>query len=110
MLNASTLQLTDCTTTYVAGVIDCDRDGLLYTSVPQDGNWSAYVDGVAVDATLVGDVMLSIPMTEGVHTVELRYRNEAFEYGAVISLGCAAVFGGIVLGCWLVRRKKKETM
>ena len=110
VLNASTLQLTDCTTTYVAGVIDCDRDGLLYTSVPQDGNWSAYVDGVAVDATLVGDVMLSIPMTEGVHTVELRYRNEAFEYGAVISLGCAAVFGGIVLGCWLVRRKKKETM
>ena len=109
VLNASTLKLTDFSTTYVAGVIDCDRDGLLYTSIPQDGNWTAYVDGVAVETVLVGDVMLSIPMTEGVHTVEFRYRSKAFEYGALLSLGCAPLFGGIVLGSWLARHKKKET-
>ena len=108
ILAASVLQLTDCTSTYVSGVIDCDRDGLLYTSIPQDGNWTAYVDGEAVETVLVGDVMLSIPMTEGAHTVEFRYTNTAFEYGAVISLACAAVFGGVVLGAWLIRRKKDK--
>ena len=109
ILNASTLRLSECTSTYISGVIDCNRDGLLYTSIPQDGNWTAYVDGEIVEAVLVGDVMLSIPMTEGTHTVEFRYTNAAFEYGALISLGCAAVFGGIVLGAWLARRKKKGT-
>ncbi len=108
ILSASTWKLTQCSTDYISGVIDCNRDGLLYTSVPQDGNWTAYVDGEMVDTLLVGDVMLSIPMTEGTHTVELRYQNRAFEYGALISLGCAAIFGGIILGSHLASRKKKK--
>ncbi len=108
ILSASVLRLTQCTSTYVSGVIDCDRDGLLYTSIPQDGNWSAYVDGEKVEPVLVGDVMLSIPMTQGAHTVEFRYTNDAFRYGTIISLGCAAVFGGIILGTRLISRRKKQ--
>ena len=107
VLNASTWNLTECTTTYISGTIRCDRDGLMYTSVPQDGNWIAYVDGERVEPVLVGEVMLSIPMTEGVHEVELRYENKAYEYGLLISIGCAAAFGGICLGAWLIRRKKR---
>jgi len=107
VLKASTWQLTDCTSTYVSGVIRCDRDGLLYTSVPQDGNWIAYLDGEKVEPVLVGEVMLSIPVTQGTHTVELRYENKAYEYGLLISVCCAAVFGGICLGAWLIRRKKR---
>ena len=108
VLKQSTLELTECTTDYISGVIDCNRDGLLYTSIPQDGNWIAYVDGEPAETVLVGDVMLSIPMRQGTHIVEFRYQNRAFEYGRLISLGCAAIFGGIVLGQWLVNRKKKE--
>ncbi|MBQ5819460.1 MAG: hypothetical protein IIW32_06340, partial [Bacteroides sp.] len=52
---------------------------------------------------LVGEVMLSIPMTEGAHEVELRYENKAYEYGLLISVCCAAVFGGICLGAYLIR-------
>jgi uncharacterized membrane protein YfhO len=107
VLNASTWQLTDCTTTYISGTIRCNRDGLLYTSVPQDGNWIAYVDGQPAETILVGEAMLSIPMTEGLHTVELRYENKAYEYGLLISVCCAATFGGICLGAYLIRRKKK---
>jgi hypothetical protein len=108
VLNASVWQLTDCTSTYISGTIRCDRDGLMYTSVPQDGNWIAYVDGERVEPVLVGEVMLSIPMAEGVHEVELRYENKAYEYGKFISFGCAGVFAAIVLCHWLIRRKKKE--
>ncbi len=108
-LSCCTLGLTECSTTYASGVIHCDRDGLLYTSIPQDGNWVAYVDGQEVETVSMCDVMLSVPITQGVHTVEFRYRNTAFELGGLISLGCAAVFGGIVLGCWLAKRKKRTT-
>ena len=38
ILNTSTLQLTEFSNTYISGVIDCNRSGLLYTSIPQCGN------------------------------------------------------------------------
>ncbi len=130
ILNAATLKLTEFSNTYISGVIDCNRDGLLYTSVPQcgndrtekvvdeqgnvtpattspEGNWVVYVDGVKADHVLVGNAMIAVELTEGVHTVELRYENKAFEYGCIISIICAAVFGGIVLVDYLRKRKKK---
>ena len=130
-LAASTLELTEFSDTYISGIIDCNRDGLLYTSVPQcgnertestidedgkahkattspEGNWSVYVDGVKVDNVLVGNAMIAVELTEGLHTVELRYENKAYEYGNLISACCAGVFGTIVLCDYLLRRKKKE--
>ena len=131
VLSASTLQLTEFSNTYISGIIDCDRDGLLYTSIPQcgndrtertvaedgsiikattspEGNWVVYVDGVRTDNVLVGNAMVAVELTQGVHTVEFRYENKAFKYGCAISIGCATIFGGIVLCQWLIRRKKQE--
>ena len=96
VLNASTLELTEFTNTRVAGTIRCDRDGLLYTSIPQNGNWYAQVDGKPVEITLVGDAMVGIALTEGEHEVTFVYRNAAFSLGWKISLACAAVFGVLV--------------
>ena len=96
ILSASTLKLTEFTTTYVAGEINCDRDGLLYTSVPQNGNWHIYVDGEEAEAILTGDVMMGVELTEGEHFVEMRYKNRAFEWGWKISLLCVVIFGALV--------------
>ena len=46
------------------GTIDCDRDGLLYTSVPQNGNWSVKVDGKPAEIKLVGDCMVAVNLTQ----------------------------------------------
>ncbi len=108
ILNASTLQLTELTTTKVAGVINCDRDGLLYTSVPQNGNWLAYVDGEPAEITLVGDVMVGLELTEGAHTIELRYENAAFEVGTILSLLCLLIFLGLTAADWALRRRKQK--
>lgn len=96
ILNASTLELTKFNNTCVEGTITCDRDGLLYTSIPQNGNWSATVDGQPAQIQLVGDCMVALPLTEGEHTVVFTYRNGAFSLGWKISLGCAAVFLALV--------------
>ena len=87
------------------GTIDCDRDGLLYTSVPQNGNWSVKVDGKPAEIKLVGDCMVAVNLTKGVHTVRLMYHNAAFSLGWKISLACAAVFGGLA---WSVYRPDKK--
>ena len=97
ILNASTLELTTFENTRVEGTIDCNRDGLLYTSIPQDGNWSATVDGRDVEILLVGDAMVAVPLTAGSHTVTFTYHNAAFSLGWKVSLGCLLVFLVLVL-------------
>ncbi len=98
ILAASTLDLTEFSTTHVAGTITCDRDGLLYTSIPYDGNWTATVDGKSADIVLVGDAMVALELTEGDHEITFTYRNSAFSMGWKISLGCLAIF--VALVCW----------
>ena len=103
VLSASQLELTEFSTTRVSGTINCDRDGLLYTSIPQNGNWFVTVDGEEAEVVLTGDVMVGVMLTEGQHEVEFRYRNAAFSWGWKISLLCAVVFGVLV---WQERKKK----
>jgi uncharacterized membrane protein YfhO len=96
ILSSSVLELTEFSTTRVEGTINCDRDGLLYTSVPQNGNWKVYVDGEETEVTLIGDVMVGVKLTQGAHEVQLRYHNAAFAWGWKISLVCAAILAVLV--------------
>jgi len=98
ILNASTLKLTEFDATYIAGNIHCNRDGLLYTSIPQNGNWVATVDGKEVETVQVGDAMLGVYLTEGEHTVTLTYRNNAFRLGACVTLISTAIFAAL----WII--------
>ena len=97
ILNNATLELTTFESTYVKGMINCDRDGLLYASIPQNGNWEVKVDGKPAEIRLVGECMMGVMLTEGKHLVEYTYRNGAFALGWKISLLCAAVFGVLAL-------------
>ena len=104
-LRASTLELTEFANTEVIGTIDCDRDGLLYTSIPQNGNWHVEVDGEEAEAVAVGEAMTSVMLTEGTHEVRFFYHNKAFALGWKISLACAAVFALLI---WHRSRNVKE--
>jgi uncharacterized membrane protein YfhO len=98
VLNASTLELTEFSTKKVAGTIHCNRDGLLYTSIPQTGNWQATVDGKVVETVKVGDAMLSIPLTEGEHTITITYHNDAFVLGALAT----AISAITLIALWII--------
>ena len=106
VLSASTLQLTEFTGTKVEGTIDCNRDGILYTSIPQNGNWTAKVDGKDADIVLIGDAMIGVPLNTGHHTVTFVYRNGAFAFGWKVSLTCALIFLAITIAVYKPRRKK----
>ena len=104
-LRTSTLELTAFANTEVIGTIDCDRDGLLYTSIPQNGNWHVEVDGEEAEAVAVGEAMTSVMLTEGTHEVRFFYHNKSFALGWKISLACAAVFALLI---WHRSRNVKE--
>ena len=97
VLSASIWELTTFEETFVEGKILCDRDGLLYTSIPQNGNWHVMVDGASVEPVLVGDAMMAVMLTEGEHTVTFTYKNVTFSLGWKITLLCAVVFGATLL-------------
>ena len=104
-LCASTLELTEFTNTEVIGTVDCERDGLLYTSIPQNGNWKVEVDGEPAEAVAVGEAMTSVMLSEGTHEVRFYYRNKAFALGWKISLACAATFALIA---WSTTQNTKK--
>ena len=104
-LSENQLTITEFESTHISGTIDCNSDGLLYTSIPQDGSWHAYVDGMEVEPVLVGDVMLAVPVNEGSHNVEFIYRNDAFEIGWKISTICLLLFGLTAPLCYRKRKK-----
>ena len=106
VLNRSVLELTDFSTTRLSGIINCDRDGLLYTSIPQNGNWHVYVDGKEADTVLVGEAMTAVYLEEGYHEVIFRYRNPAFTLGCVISLVSTGVLAGLYFWIYPARKKK----
>ena len=91
ILNAATLELTGFRNTRVEGRITCDRDGLLYASIPQNGNWKVLVDGEEAQIKLVGECMIGVELTEGTHTVTYVYRNGAFSLGWKISLTASLI-------------------
>ena len=92
LLNASTLELTSFKDTKVEGTINCSRDGLLYTSIPQNGNWHVYVDGEEAEIKLVGDTMIAVKLAQGEHQITIRYRNKSFTLGLIATIVCSLAF------------------
>lgn len=106
VLSASTYDPSTFSATKLSGSISCDRDGLLYTSVPQNGNWQVSVDGSPAAVTLVGGAMIAVPLSAGEHTVTFTYHNAAFALGWKISLACFVLFGVML---YLCRKPQKAT-
>lgn len=106
VLNASTLNLTTFQNTLVEGTINCNRNGVLYTSIPQDGNWTAFVDGKPAQIVTIGKAMIGLLLSEGSHAVTFRYHNAAFSLGWKIGLACFVVFVGLYLSIYHPQGKK----
>ena len=105
-LSASPLELTRFDSTYVEGNISSVTGGLLYTSIPDDGNWRAFVDGKPAKITDVGGCMVAVELDAGDHTVTFRYSNTALTLGLKISLTCAMLF----LAALLIRARPVRRM
>ena len=104
-LASSQLQITKFENTRIEGTIQCNRNGVLYTSIPQDGNWTATVDGKPAETVSIGDAMVGLLLPEGEHTVMFVYRNKYFSLGWKISFVCLGVFAGLYWSIYQPKRK-----
>jgi uncharacterized membrane protein YfhO len=85
ILADETMKLTKFSDTNIVGEVTPLTDGLLYTSIPAEKNWSAYVDGTETEIVLIDGCMAALPLKAGKHTIEFKYFNTAFAVGLAIS-------------------------
>ena len=86
ILKNNSLDITSFSKTDITGIIDNSKDSILYTSIPNDGGWSAFVDGKKTEIVTIFDYLCGIPLTEGKHTIRLVYTPPGVELGTLISL------------------------
>lgn len=124
ILSKSTINATESSDTRLAGTINADRDGLLYTSIPYEKGWKVKVDGVEQEVIPLGVIipdskdkenpdkytyggMCAVKLTKGEHTIEIYYVPNGFVPGALISLvGLFALFFIVILSTKKLRSKK----
>lgn len=88
-LKADSLNIEVFDETHIKGTLNASKDGIIYTSINFDNGWSVYLDGKKVNADdifAIGDALLGIRTTAGIHTLELKYTPEGLLIGIIISL------------------------
>ena len=87
---------------YAGSFTTGEGDELLVFTIPYDGSWTVLLDGAPAETFMVQDCLMAVAVTEGSHTVELRYVSAGFVPGAVIT-GAALVVLAVL--CLLRRRR-----
>ncbi|MDR1604833.1 MAG: YfhO family protein [Gracilibacteraceae bacterium] len=84
------------------------EDQVLFTTIPYEPGWLAYVDDVRTETVKVVDSLLAVPLTPGEHEVRLEFRPWQLPVGLALSAGGVALFIGLSLaGVRRARRAKQ---
>lgn len=112
MLNDEMYSITDFNTSEITGTITAKKDGVMYTSIPYEDGWSAYVDGQEVEIKpLANNALVSIDLTKGTHTVTFRYIPKGFIVSVIMFFIGIAVFIAIILfETFYLKRKKNRLL
>ncbi|MCH5203745.1 MAG: YfhO family protein [Oscillospiraceae bacterium] len=85
--------------------LDAESDCALFTTIPYERGWSAYIDGKKCEIyTAVNDTLMCIKVPEGKHTITLSFVPDGFVIGLVITACGALLFAGMLLA----RRRKPK--
>ncbi|MCQ2463503.1 MAG: YfhO family protein [Clostridia bacterium] len=69
----------------ITGAIGCEKDGVFFTTIPDDGGWQIYIDGEKTEPLRTADLLLCCKISKGQHTVSMKYVPPMFKSGAIIS-------------------------
>lgn len=89
--------------TKISGTVTCDKDGVLFTSIPQDKGWSVFVDGKRTETKTLFGYLLGVALAKGEHRLEFRYHVYGIGAGLFVSVLSLGLFGVSLY----YRRKKK---
>ena len=74
-------------------------------SVAYDPSWTLYVDGIKTDMDVFEKTFISVSLSEGQHTIELKYFPKGFIPGIMISI---ISIGAFITICIMQRKNAKS--
>ncbi len=103
MLSPGGMKIDHFEDTLITGSVTADEQHpLLFTSIPYDPGWSAYIDGVAAEIKpILGDAFCSLNLTPGEHEIRFEYHNKYLLYG-LITGGCGLI---ILAAAFLITKR-----
>lgn len=98
--------------TTVRTEVSCEKDMTLFTTIPVEKGWTVYVDGVKTDLIETVDALISVPLTAGTHTVEMKFTTAGYPAAVIITAAGIIIFVGLII-LWLKknpndRKRRKE--
>ena len=78
---------------YVKGYMTIDYPGLLFTSIPYDKGWTAYVDGKKYEIDTVGNAFIALKLAAGELVIEFMYFPPGLKLGLILTFACWILFG-----------------
>lgn len=101
LLSQQTMTVDAYDTTHISGHIDVVSPGQLVLSVAYEPGWTLRVDGKKTDITHFENTFISVPLTEGTHTITLSYFPKGLIPGSIVSALSVLLF--ILL--WLLGKR-----
>ena len=118
-LNDEILNVTDYSDTKIEGTVTAKKDGTLFTSIPYEKGWSAYVDGKKVPVKHVGQItaetsgssdsttegaFCAIDLPAGKHEIKFTYIPEGFILGNIVTVASI----GLLIALYYIDKKFRE--
>jgi hypothetical protein len=91
-LRSHALSLSSFSETRITGTLSVDLDSVLLFQMPFDDGWHARVDGKSAPVVRADIGLLGVPLSAGVHSVELFYSSPFLYLGAGASIIAALAF------------------
>ncbi len=92
VLKASELAVETYDNRTVTGSVTAEDGDVLFTTIPYDTGWTVYIDGEKAETTTFASALMAVPLTAGVHEIELVYTAPKLVLGMAISLGSGLIF------------------
>lgn len=77
--------------TWLEGTITLKQDEMLFTSIPYEEGWTAYVDGQEAEIKCAQNAFLAVDPGEGGHCIRLEYHTPGFAQSAAVSTAALAL-------------------
>ncbi|MDE7290160.1 MAG: YfhO family protein [Oscillospiraceae bacterium] len=85
-LRSQPLEIESFKEDHIKGTVTAKEDGILFTSIAWEPGWKIYVDGKKTEPVELVDALIGVPVSEGTHTIEMKFFPKGMAAGIVLSL------------------------
>lgn len=104
-LKAGGFNVTEYSDTKLVGTLNAENDKTVLTTIPYDSGWKVYIDGEKVETYKSVETFVGFDISEGNHTIVMKYRPTILYIGILTSLSGVGLF--VIL---IILDKKKRAL